>query len=124
MKPNALNMAHAAWGAPLPDWVEALAAACVRTSQTKVAHQLERSTAIISQVLHKVYKADMAHIEVRVRGVFMGGCINCPGLGEIGVQVCQNWREKANKFEIGSPLRARMYRACNACPRHLKEGEQ
>lgn len=124
MKPQkltSLEVARAAWGAALPDWVETLALACVKTSQTKVAAQLEYSGGAISQVLNHIYPADTARLEERVRGVFMDGVVACPGQGEIALQKCQDWREKAGKFVIGNPLRQRMHRACNGCPRYLTE---
>lgn len=102
----------------MPDWIETLALACANSSQAKVAGMLERSPAVISQVLRNIYPADLTRIEERVRGVFMDGRVACPGLGEIAVQQCQNWRDKSGKLEVGNPLRVRMFRACRACPRN------
>ena len=113
MKQNPLDIAREAWGEPLPDWVETLALACRKTSQARVAAQLDRSGAVISQVLRKIYPAEMDRIEVRVRGVFMEGRVACPGQGEIALQLCQDWRDKAGNFVLGNPLRQRMHRACN-----------
>ena len=121
MKAGPLDVAKQAWGAPLPDWIETLALACGQTSQARVAEQLDRSPAVISQVLRKIYPADLARIEERVRGVFMDGRVACPGLGEIAVQLCQDWRAKSGKLEVGNPLRVRMFRACGGCPRNQKE---
>lgn len=124
MKQTPLDLARAAWGEPLPDWIETLAIECGKTSQARVAEQLDRSGAVISQVLRRIYPAEMGRIEERVRGVFMDGRVACPGLGEIAVQLCQDWRGKAGKLEVGNPLRVRMFRACNACPRYLAERVQ
>lgn len=124
MKVTPLEIAREAWGEPLPDWVETLAIACGKTSQAKVAAQLERSGAVVSQVLRKIYPADMDRIEVRVRGVFMDGRVACPGLGEIALQLCQDWRDKAGVMVLGNPLRQRMHRACKSCPRYLSEGQE
>ena len=121
IKQTPLEVARAAWGEPLPDWVETLAIACGKTSQAKVAARLEISGAVISQVLRKTYPADTDRVEIRVRGVFMDACVICPGWGELPVQECQKWRDLAGTFVMGSPLRARMHRACNACPRYLTE---
>lgn len=118
MSSNPLELARKAWGEPLPNWVETLALACMATSQAKVAKQLDRSPALISQILHNKYPGDVAGIQERVRGVFMDGRVACPGLGEIAVQMCQDWRAKSGKLEVGNPLRVRMFRACNACPRN------
>lgn len=116
-----LDIAHAHWGADLPDWVHALAVECGRSSAARVAKQLDRSGAVISQVLNKKYPASMDRIEERVRGVFLNGKVICPALGDLPLQDCQDWREKAPTFALGNPTRLRMYRACNACPRYLKE---
>lgn len=124
MKVTPLDVARAAWGEPLPDWVETLAIECGKTSQARVADQLDRSGAVISQVLRKIYPAELGRIEERVRGVFMDGRVACPGLGEIAAQLCQDWRGKAGKLEVGNPLRVRMFRACNGCPRYLMEKVQ
>lgn len=116
-----LNAARLAWGPALPDWVEVLALECGRSSQTAVAKVLGRSTAIVSQVLNRKYSADMGRIEDRVRGTFLNATLDCPSLGELPLQQCQDWREKAGQFAMGNPLRVRMFRACNICPRHIKE---
>lgn len=116
-----LDTARAAWGADLPDWVEIMAVECGKTSQRVVADKLGRSTAVISQVLSHKYPADMKRIEERVRGVFLDAVIECPGMGEMPLQSCQDWREKAKVFAVGNPTRVRMYRACAGCARNQKE---
>lgn len=121
MKLSPIDVAREAWGEPLPDWIETLAIACGKSSQAKVAKELDRSGAVISQVLRRIYPADMDRIEERVRGVFMHGSVACPSLGELPVQECQDWRGKARKLEVGNPTRTRMFRACNRCPRYLTE---
>lgn len=118
-----LDIARAAWGEPLPDWVETLAIACGQSSQAQVAKQLGRSGAVISQVLRRTYPASTAGIEDRIRGVYLAGTVECPALGAVPTNECQDWREKARHFALGNPLRVRMYRACQACPRSRKEGE-
>lgn len=115
-----LQAARDAWGDALPDWVEVLAVACARSSQAKVARALGRSATVVSQVLNRKYPAEYDAIEERVRGVFQHQTILCPSLGDMGLQVCQDWRQKARSFVIGNPLRGRMYRACHRCPRYLR----
>lgn len=122
--PDLISVAEEAWGAPLPDWVRALALACQSSTQGKVAAKLGRSGAVISQVLRNKYGADTARIEERVRGVYLDGCVLCPSLGKLPTNECQDWREKARTFASGNPLRLRMYRACRNCPTYLKEGEE
>lgn len=123
MSDGPLEVVQKAWGVPLPDWIETLALACSNSSQAKVAEKLDRSPAVISQVLRKIYPAELARIEERVRGVYMDGRVACPGLGEIAVQLCQNWRDKSGRLEVGNPLRVRMFRACNACPRNQNSNQ-
>lgn len=119
-----LDTARAAWGNAIPDWIEILAVECGRTSQRVVSEKLGRSTAVISQVLSKKYPADMKRIEERVRGVFLDAVVPCPAMGEMPLQTCQDWREKARTFALGNPTRVLMYRACNTCPRNQKEASE
>lgn len=116
-----IETARAAWGSDMPDWVAALAMACTRTSQAAVARKLDRSGAVISQVIRNEYAASTTRIEERVRGVLMDGIVECPALGPLPTDKCQDWRQKAGDWAWGSPLRTRMYRACRACPRYRKE---
>ena len=122
MSADLMTMAEEAWGAPVPDWIRALVIACGRTSQSKVAAQLDRSPAVVSTVLRKVYKGSYDRIEERVRGVLMDGRVECPALGQLPQHECQDWREKAKDFAVGNPTRTRMFRACNRCPVFKGEG--
>lgn len=119
-----LERAQAAWGEALPDWVAALAIECGQSSQARVAKRLDRSPTIVSQVLSRTYPADLATIEDRVRGLLLNACVQCPALGKIPTQDCQDWREKGRVFSLGNPLRTRMYRACGTCARNRKEAEE
>lgn len=119
-----LEIARAAWGEALPDWVEALAVECGATSQNRVAARMERSASLISQVLSRKYNADLSAIEERFRGVFLAGRLECPALGTLPLHECQDWRAKARVFAPGNPTRVRMFRACAACPRNAREGER
>lgn len=121
---DVMAVAEAAWGPAMPDWVRALARACARSSQAKVAADLDRSDGAISQVLNNKYGADTARIEERVRGLYLDGRVACPALGEIRTNVCQDWRDKSGAFEAGSPpLRRSMFRACGRCPRNRKDAD-
>ncbi len=117
-----ITMAEEAWGAPLPDWIRSLALACARSSQSKVAAQLDRSPAVVSTVLRKKYAGSYERIEERVRGILMDGRVDCPALGQLPSHECQDWREKAKVFAVGNPTRTRMYRACHRCQVFTKEG--
>lgn len=123
MTNNPMELARAAWGDPLPNWIETLALACINTSQAKVAKKLDRSPALVSQLLRNKYPGNLDGLRERVMGVFMDGRVACPGLGEIAVQLCQDWRAKSGNLEMGGPQRARMFRACNRCPRNQKAKE-
>ena len=107
---SALAAAREKWGDALPDWVETLALSCDRTSQAKVAKELDRSSALVSQVLNAKYTGSLERVEELVRGVFLDSKVACPALGEIPVSNCQNWRDKAAKFVMAGPLRLRMFR--------------
>lgn len=121
MTPDLIAAAEEAWGAPLPDWIRALALACTRSSQAKVAAQLDRSPAVVSTVLRKKYAGSYDRIEERVRGILMNGRVDCPGMGQLPTHECQDWREKAKVFNPGNPTRTRMFRACNRCPIFKRE---
>lgn len=122
MTPDLITAAEEAWGSPLPDWIRALALACGRSSQSKVAAQLDRSPAVVSTVLRRKYAGAYDRIEERVRGVLMNGRVDCPAMGQLPSHECQDWREKAKVFAAGNPTRTRMFRACNRCPVFKGEG--
>lgn len=103
---------------PLPDWIEALALECDRTSQIKTAERLGYVPATVSQVLSGKYQAQTTAIEQSVRGVLMREVVTCPALGEIGKDKCQHWRKKARTFCAGNSRDVMMYRACQRCPLH------
>lgn len=116
-----LDTARTHWGPDMPDWVEVLAIKCGASSAARVAEKLSRSPAVISQVLRNKYPAATAQLEERVRGVFMNGVVPCPVSGDIALNLCQDWREKARAFVPGNPKRVAMFRACNRCSRFKKE---
>lgn len=118
-----MSMVEEAWGKPAPDWIRALALACTRSSQNKVAAQIERSSAVVSTVLRRKYEGSYERIEERVRGVLMDGRVECPALGQLPMNECQDWREKSKTFAAGNPTRTRMFRACRNCPLFAKGGE-
>ncbi|MCA3486520.1 MAG: hypothetical protein IOC84_04465 [Rhodobacter sp.] len=121
MKPAPIEVARTAWAGSLPDWVEALALECGRTSQNKVAERLGRSAAMVSQILRNKYPGDLTGFEERFRGVFQAQALECPALGLIPSHECQDWRVKSRVFAVGNPLRRRMFLVCPACPRNRSE---
>lgn len=116
-----VEKARAAWGAEIPEWVEALAAECAATSQNRVAKRLGRSATLVSNVLANKYEGDMEAVEDLFSGVFLSARVECPALGLIPINECRQWREKARQFVNVNALRVRMYRACVNCPRNRKE---
>ena len=90
-------------------------------SQAQVAKALDISAAAVSQVLRAKYAGSTARMEERVRGVFLDGRVMCPAQGELPVNECLRHRDNAKSFQMGSPTRALMYRACNRCPRFTEK---
>ena len=113
-----LEVARAHWGEELPDWIAVLARECTASSQSRVAKRLERSAAMISQVLRAKYPGDLRAIEDLVRGQLMAQTVTCPALGELPLHECRGWMAKARDFHNTNSLRIRMYRACRRCPRY------
>lgn len=112
-----LETAREAWGAKIPDWVEALARECEAESQNKVAAKMSRSASAISAVLRCKYRGSYEAIEETFRGVFQDATIECPALGTIPANICRDWQLKAQRFASTNFQRVRMYRACHACPK-------
>ena len=113
-KPNTdfTAKAKAAWGAPLPDWIEELAKACAAKGQATVAADLGVSPAMVSTVLGKTYAGKTETLEGKVRAVYFADKVVCPELGELSLLTCQENQDHAKKGNRGSSLRARMARAC------------
>lgn len=121
---SALKTAIEHWGEPLPDWIEALARACVESSQNKVARRLGRSSALVSQVLRRKYTGDMEAVEELVRGAFLNATVLCPVKGQLPTDECSKWRDKAKNWSGANHEVVMMYRACKGCPRFTRaEGE-
>ena len=121
-KPHSpIERAQEAWGNDMPDWVAELARVCHLSSQNEVAARLGVSPAMVSYILGNKYKGDLETAEQRVRGALMGKHVSCPAQGKIPADACVAWQKKAQKFVSSSPMRAMMFRACNRCPRFMKE---
>lgn len=115
-----VQIARDAWGVQIPDWIEALAQECDRSSQNRVAAKLGRSAALVSQVLRNKYPGDLDGLEERFRAEFQAAEITCPALGAITLTSCLDWRRKAQNFQNTNSLRVRMFRACAGCPKNLR----
>ncbi|MEO1000093.1 MAG: hypothetical protein AAFW69_05760 [Pseudomonadota bacterium] len=111
-----VETAKACWGPEVPDWIMALARACAASSQRRVADRLGRSGSLVNAVLRRRYKGDLEGFEARVRGAYMAATVTCPALGQMPVDVCQDWQVKSARLVSANALRVRMYRACRTCP--------
>jgi hypothetical protein len=110
-----VEKAIAAWGEPLPDWVDVLARACAADSQAAVARRLGYSGALVSNVLAAKYKADLASVETVVRGVLMAATVVCPVVGDLATDQCLGHQRAP--WAPHNPQRIAFYRACRAgCP--------
>lgn len=116
-----IEVAAAAWGENIPDWVAELARQCAATSQNKVAKRLNRSASMVSALLHNKYPGDMVAVEEVVRGVFMDATVECPALGTLSSADCRDWMIKARRFSNENSERVRLFKACRGCPRYRSE---
>lgn len=113
--------ARAAWGADVPSWVIALAEACAKASQNRVAQRLGVSASLVSSVLANKYPGDVERIAEICRGEFERQTIACPVLGDIAPLACRRWQLRADRLRTGNNQNARMFRACRGCGRYRKE---
>ncbi len=102
------------WGPDVPDWVMALAEACAREPQGTVGKRIGYAGSTVSLVLSNTYTGDLPALAQMVRGALMAETVDCPVLGEIGRDQCR--REQKTPFRATNSTRARLYRACKACP--------
>ena len=102
----------------------ALAAEADRTSQTATAERLEVSASAVNSVIRNRYPANPRRIEQKVAGLLMNSTIACPELGEMPVDLCQEHQDRARTWSDTSSFRARMRRACRACPQNSVSREE
>ncbi len=108
----ALTRARAAWGDPLPDWIEALAKACDQSSQARVAGAIHYSPATLSYVLKNRYAGDLKKVEQAARGALMHKMVQCPVVGPLGADACL--AHQRAPFSTRNPQRVAFYRACRS----------
>ena len=122
---TALDIARAAWGDPLPDWIDVLARKCLEMPQARVAARIGYSPAVVSQLLRQRYKGNLAAVEDAVRGAWMGATVSCPIIGQMRTDVCRDWQRKSREFVPTNTNRARMFWACADCPQnHYRKESQ
>lgn len=111
----ALDRARAAWGENFPAWVEVLARECDKTNQGRAAKRIGYSTAVVSHVLRASYTGDLSAVERAVKGALMALSVDCPILGTVGTEVCE--QHQRARISTGNPLRIALYHACrDGCP--------
>lgn len=110
---TSIERARKAWGRT-PDWVEALAEECDRTSQAKAAERVGYSASVVNQILANCYRGKISAVERKVRLALLPERVLCPVLGAITTTRCAVEQEKP--FSIANPLRVALARKCPTCP--------
>ncbi len=114
-KTSFLANAQAAYGDALPDWVEELAKQADCFSGAAVAKRLGYSGSVVTSVCKANYGGDLATVEGKVRGLFMGMIVECPVLGDLSKHRCLDEQKKT--FIGTSALRTSLFHACRGgCP--------
>ncbi|CAA0097765.1 Uncharacterised protein [BD1-7 clade bacterium] len=102
-----------------PRWLNVLADKCKEHGQRKVAETLGISKTQISQAINNKYPGDMAKLETRVRGAYLGHTVGCPILGELETNKCLQYQKQT--LNHVNPMRVQLFRACNGkCPHSQK----
>lgn len=124
-KTRAHEVVAESWGDSPPDYIVALADACMlANSQRKIADRLGYSPTVVSTVLANKYTADFTAIEERVKAVLMADTVDCPGVGqEIDLATCLEHQQHAKSKNRSSAFRISMMRACNGCPKSRLGGK-
>lgn len=113
---------QAGWGEDMPDWVEALADACAKTSQQEAARRIEYTSSVVNQVLKNTYKGNMRRVEYQVRGLLMKQTVECPLDFEPLPQESCVWMQEISFDKKRAMPNAAAYRAkCPLCPHYLKK---
>ncbi|WP_245615497.1 transcriptional regulator [Afifella pfennigii] len=115
--------ALAAWGAPLPDWVDELARFADAAGLRIAAERIGYSSSTLSTVINGRYAGDVDRVADAVRGALMGAVVSCPILGEIGRDQCLDEQRKP-KSPTNS-TRMALWRACRGgCPHSKQKGDR
>ena len=83
--------------------------------QAAAARELDYSASALNQVLHGKYVGNVDNFLARVRERWSHDLRACPVLGDITYGRCAE--ERAKPFSAASPMRVRLSRACERCPR-------
>ena len=125
VKKTNVEQAIDCWSGNPPAWVVALATACDQTSQVKVSGQVNYSGSVISQVIRNKYVhkgGDLKGIEKAVEGALMGATVECPVIGEIPRNRCNDHQRRGSSVATTNPMRIQLYRACPSCVHRKKHG--
>jgi hypothetical protein len=87
-------------------------------SQSKVADELNVSSAVVSTLLKDKYPGNVQAMEQRIRGQYMAETVVCPVQGTLSTRNCLD--NQALPMAFTNPVRAALGRACKACI-HRKE---
>lgn len=104
----------------MTDWIEALREACAESSQKKIGKELGVSATTINLCLKGTYIGRTDRIEELVRGKYMNETVNCPLLAEITKDKCLE--EQNRDFSGNSPLRVKLFKACQNCKHNKNRG--
>lgn len=110
--PLAIETVQRCWPTPTPDWVLQLAEACDRTSQNVVAKKLRVSASVISQVVNCKYLGSYEQVEKTARGVLLSETLDCPVLGELKKNFCNEHQKRALRVFPSSGARTALQRHC------------
>jgi hypothetical protein len=118
--------ARAAWGDPMPDWIEALARKANAGGLGSTARAAGYSGSTLSYVIAGKYAGNLARVETAVRGAFMDATVACPVVGEIGLNRCLE--EQKKNFIGSSAIRTKLYHKCRGigterCPHSMIGGK-
>jgi hypothetical protein len=99
----------------LPAEVKAALKAAVKrlVTQTKVAAELNVSSAVVSALLKDKYLGDVATMADRIRGLYMAETVPCPVMGTLGRNHCLDYQARPLAFT--NPQRAALHKACKTC---------
>jgi hypothetical protein len=120
--PTFLEKAIAAWGEPLPDWIEELARLADSERLAGAGKRIGYNGSAVSMVLAKKYAGDVNRIEEMVRGALMSATVICPVLDEIGRDRCLT--EQKEPFRATSRHRAQLFHACKTCPNNRSNRDE
>ena len=107
-----IEKAVAAWGDPLPDYVELLANAADLLGQRGAGDKIGRSNAVVSKIINRVYTGgSYEECAVIINAAFGGNKVDCPLYGEIAQASCVR-----NRRRKGHPINALQRQFAGACP--------